>query len=161
MSYKFRLICLKCSLLGLFLLMLQPSFAQRKKDYFSPDYKWDNLNRELEEKQKILGNDLVMMLWKKDDTLIYKRELGEFNSKTQAPVGACSRWLTAALVMVIVDEGKISLDDKIGQWLPEFDQYGKSYITLRLCLSNMTGIRDEKLLKKPAPRKKFLPWKKK
>lgn len=134
MSYKSSLICLKSSLLALFLLFLQPGFAQIDTA---------QLSQVLQSKQKVLGKDLVMMLWKKDDTLIYKKEAGDFNSKTVAPIASCSKWLTAALLMQFVDEGKLSLDDKITRWLPEFEKYNKNYITIRLCLSHMTGIKDE------------------
>ena len=147
MSYKVRFICLKSSLVAVFLLLLQTAFAQ---------YNWSNLDSELQAKQKLLGTDVVVMLWKKGDTLIYKKEMGTFNSKTSAPIASCSKWLTAALVMQFVDEGKFSLDDKISQWIPEFARYGKNYITLRHCLSHFTGVDDEGgFFKKMFQRKKF------
>ncbi|HKZ66432.1 MAG TPA: serine hydrolase domain-containing protein, partial [Chitinophagaceae bacterium] len=147
MSYKFRPICLKSSLIAVFLLILQSSFSQ---------YNFSDLNQAIQAKQKILGNDLVIMLWKKSDTLIYKKELGEFNSKTAAPIASCSKWLTTALVMQFIDEGKLSMDDKIARWIPEFERYGKNYITVRHCLSHFTGVEDEgRLLKKLFQRKKF------
>lgn len=147
MSYKFSSICLKSSILAGFLLLLQTSFSQ---------YNFSDLEGEILANQKILGKDFVVMLWKKDDTLIYKKEIGEFNSKTAAPIASCSKWLTAALVMQFVDEGKLSLDDKISRWIPEFERYGKNYITIRHCLSHFTGIEDEGgFLKKMFQRKKF------
>src|SRR6185503_5305523 len=146
MSYKFSLHCLKSSLLALFLLLLQPGYSQSN---------FQELDQEWQARQKMLGKDAVIMLANKD-TIIYKKEVGDFNAKTVAPIASCSKWLTAALVMQFVDEGKLSLDDKIGKWLPEFDRYGKSYITVRLCLSHKTGIEDEgSLLKKMFERKKF------
>lgn len=147
MSCKFSFICLKSSIVAVFLLLLQPGIAQ---------YNWTALESELKAKQKLLGTDLVAMIWKKGDTLIYKKEMGLFNSKTSAPIASCSKWLTAALVMQFVDEGKLSLDDKISQWIPEFARYGKNYITLRHCLSHFTGVDDEGgFLKKMFQRKKF------
>ncbi|MEI9810614.1 MAG: serine hydrolase domain-containing protein [Bacteroidota bacterium] len=134
MSYKTRLICLKSSLLAVSLLFLQVASAQ---------FDSTELSQAFQSKQKLLGKDVVLMIWKKDDTLIYKKELGDFNSKTVAPIASCSKWLTAALLMQFVDEGKLSLDDKITRWLPEFEKYNKNYITLGLCLSHMTGIKDE------------------
>jgi CubicO group peptidase (beta-lactamase class C family) len=132
--------------LALFLLFLQPGRAQTN---------WSDLDKELGDKQQLLGNDLVAMIWK-GDSLVYKKEMGSFNSKTQAPIASCSKWLTAALVMQFVDEGKLSLDDKIVKYIPEFDKYFKGYITVRQCLSHMTGIEDEgKLLKRLLQRKKF------
>jgi CubicO group peptidase (beta-lactamase class C family) len=147
MAYKTSFICIKVTTLLAFLLLLQPVFAQQK---------FSDLDDIFLQKQKLLGKDFVVMLWKKDDTLVYKKELGDFNSKTQAPIASCSKWLTAALVMSFVDEGKLSLDDKITKWLPEFEKYGKNYITIRTCLSHMTGIRSEPItLLKLLERKKF------
>lgn len=147
MSYKVSSICRPFSLGLIFLLFLQPVFAQ---------YDFKELDQALIEKQKLLGKDLMMMIWKKDDTLIYKKEMGDFNSRTQAPIASCSKWLTAALVMTFVDEGKLSLDDRVGKYLPIFDKYGKSYITIRHCLSHMTGIQSEPIrILKLLERKKF------
>jgi len=134
MAYKPFSACLKGITLFLFLLLLQPAFAQ-------PNFK--DLDKNLKEKEKLLGKDFVVMVWKKDDTLVYKKETGDFNSKTQAPIASCSKWLTTALVMMFVDEGKISLDDKITKWLPVFEKYGKNYITIRHCLSHYTGIESD------------------
>jgi CubicO group peptidase (beta-lactamase class C family) len=146
MSYQFNLNCLKFLLLSQFLLILQPLFSQNN---------FQELDREWQARQKLLGKDAVLLL-SSTDTIIYKKEVGDFNAKTVAPIASCSKWLTAALVMMFVDEGKLSLDDRIGKWLPEFDRYGKSYITVRLCLSHGTGIRDEgSLLKKMFERRKF------
>ncbi|MBL7749107.1 MAG: beta-lactamase family protein, partial [Chitinophagaceae bacterium] len=146
MSYKVSSICLNviCSLA--FLLLLQPARAQ---------YNWTELDAELEAKQKLLGNNLVAMIWK-GDSMVYKKEMGGFNSKTQAPIASCSKWLTAALVMQFVDEGKLSLDDKVVKYIPEFEKYFKNYITIRQCLSHMTGIADDdKFMKRILQRRKF------
>jgi CubicO group peptidase (beta-lactamase class C family) len=151
MTYKTCFPCIKGMNLSAILLILQ-SVLQA----VVAQQKFSELDDILTQKQKLLGKDFVVMLWKKDDTLVYKKELGDFNSKTQAPIASCSKWLTAALVMTFVDEGKLSLDDKITKWLPEFEKYGKNYITIRTCLSHMTGIRAEPIsLLKPLERKKF------
>lgn len=146
MSYKPRFTCLKYRALTLFLLFFQSAFGQ---------YNFQELDREFTAKQPLLGKDAVLMLANKD-TIIYKKEVGDFNSKTVAPIASCSKWLTAALVMQFVDEGKLSLDDKITKWLPEFEKYNKNYITIRLCLSHMTGIADDaNFVKKILQRKRF------
>ena len=134
MSYKGSSICMKVIAFIVFLLLLQPAFSQQN---------FSDLDAELQQKQKLLGKEFVVMIWKKADTLVYKKNLGDFNSKTQAPIGSASQWLTAALAMTFVEEGKISLDDKITRWLPEFEKYGKNYITIRHCLSHFTGIKSD------------------
>lgn len=146
MSLKSRATCIVVTLLGLFLQFFQPVFGQ---------YNFKTLDAELQSRQKELGNNVVAMIWT-GDTLVYKKEMGGFNSKTVAPIASCSKWLTAALVMQFVQEGKLNLDDKVSKWLPEFERYGKSYITIRHCLSHMTGIDDEgNMLKKIFQRRKF------
>jgi len=42
--------------------------------------------------------------------------------------------------MTFVDEGKLSLDEKVSTYIPAFVKYGKSYITIRQCLTHQTGI---------------------
>ncbi len=146
MSYKVSSLCTKVISVIAFLLFLQPVSGQ---------YNWTELDKEIQAKQALLGNNVVAMVWK-GDSLVYKKELGGFNSKTVAPIASCSKWLTAALVMQFVDEGKLSLDDKIIKWVPEFEKYFKGYITVRHCLSHMTGIEDEGgFFKRFLQRKKF------
>jgi len=146
MSYKVSSICMKVISIVAFLLFLQPLSAQ---------YNWTALDAELQARQQLLGNNVVALIWK-GDSLVYKKEMGDFNSKTQAPIASCSKWLTAALVMQFVYEGKLSLDDKVAKYIPEFDKFFKGYITIRQCLCHMTGIADEgSLLKRLLQRKKY------
>lgn len=89
---------------------------------------------------KDLGKSYVALIWK-DGKMVYKKESNEdFNSKEQAPIYLSSSWLTAAMVMTFVDQGKISLDDYVASYLPIFEKYGKKYITIRHCLTHFTGI---------------------
>jgi CubicO group peptidase (beta-lactamase class C family) len=139
-------ICMKVILIGIFLLFFQAARSQNK---------WVVLDQELEAKKKLLGDNLVMMIVK-GDSVIYQKTTGDFNAKTQAPIASCSKWLTAALVIQFVGEGRLSLDDKVGKYIPEFDKYFKSYVTIRQCLSHMTGISDDdKFLKRLLERRKF------
>ncbi|MER3497741.1 MAG: serine hydrolase [Chitinophagaceae bacterium] len=143
MSPKLSATCMKVIYSLTFMLTLQPLFAQQFSD----------LDAVFQQKEKLLGKDYVVMIW--TDTLVYKKENGGFNSKTQAPIASASKWLTAALVMTFVDEGKISLDDKITKWLPEFARYEKNYITIRDCLSHLTGIQSEGTLAAILKRRKY------
>ncbi|ULQ57353.1 beta-lactamase family protein [Flavihumibacter rivuli] len=105
-------------------------------------YDFSDLTALLEKHKKDLGNDFVVIV-NKDGKDIYKKEFGELKATMQEPVGASSNWLTAALVMHFVDEGKLSLDDKIGDYLPIYGSYSKGYITLRQCLSHTTTIESD------------------
>lgn len=146
MSHKYHTRCLKFSAVLFFMLLLQPIFAQNL----------NALDDVVAQKQKQLKTDVVLMVTNKD-TIIYNKDTKIFSSlRGQAAIAASSEWLTAALVMIMVDEGKISLNDRISRYLPEFARYGKNYITIRHCLSHFTGIQAEvPKLKKMFEKKKF------
>ncbi len=134
MTQKTAHTCLIVSALLLFLLFLQPVAAQ---------YNFSELDTRLQQYQKQLGNDVAVLVYKNGQT-VYRKEMGSFNSQTVAPIASCSKWFTAALVMSFVDEGKLSLDDKVSQYLPVFTSYSKGQITIRHCLSHLTGIHTDK-----------------
>ena len=135
MTQKSFSTCIKVSAALFLLLLLQPAKAQ---------YNFSELDKKLSQYQQQLGGNVVTLIYK-DSQLIYKKELGDFKANTVAPIASCSKWLTTALVMTFVDEGKLSLDDKVSKYIPEFTNYGKGYITIRNCLSHTTGIEDGKL----------------
>jgi CubicO group peptidase (beta-lactamase class C family) len=146
MSYKIKTICLKFSLAAAFMLFIQAGFAQMN---------FSELEKAIDAKKAILGNDLVVII-ANADSVTYQKVYGDFNNKTGVPIASSSKWLTAALMMQLVDEGKISLDDKVSKYLPVFESYGKNYITIRHCLSHMTGIQSTgNALQKLFERKKF------
>jgi CubicO group peptidase (beta-lactamase class C family) len=68
-----------------------------------------------------------------------RSDFGTFDESTQIPIASASKWLTAATVMALVDEGKLSLDKPISTWLPEISgEAGK--VTLRQLLSQTSGL---------------------
>ena len=84
-----------------------------------------------------------MVIVANKDTVLYQKAFGEITNRTQVPIGAASTWFTTALVLQLVDEGKLSLDDKVVQYIPIFGSYAKNYITIRHCLTHMTGIQTD------------------
>lgn len=71
--------------------------------------------------------------------------LDDFTANTRQPIASCSKWLSAALVMTFVDEGKLKLTDTIGKFLPALSKSGKGSITISQCLSHTTGIKAPEL----------------
>ena len=95
------------------------------------------------------------LVWK-DGKIVYQKQASDdFTPKMQAPIARDADWMTAALVMTFVDEGKISLDDKVTTYIPMFGKYMKGYITIRNCLTNTTGIKVDEGLKKAMENVKF------
>lgn len=146
MAANALLNCLKVSVVATFMTLFQSSYAQST---------WNDVDQAVASRQQLLGKDMVVLIANKD-SLLFQKTVGEFNVKTAAPIASASKWLTAALVLQAVDEGKVSLDDKVVKYLPIFEKYGKNYITIRHCLSHLTGIQTEQMrLMKLLERKKF------
>lgn len=133
MSYKDQLTCRSFSLFVLSLLFCLSTTAQ--SDFGAVDQLF-------KQNQKSLGN-YVALVWKDGKIVYQKQSSQDFAAKAPAPIGAAGNWMTAALVMTFVDEGKLSLDDKVTQFIPLFGKYMKGYITIRNCLTNTTGIKGE------------------
>jgi D-alanyl-D-alanine carboxypeptidase len=57
---------------------------------------------------------------------------------TQTLAGSVTKLFTAAVIMQLVEEGKLSLDDTIDTWFP--DQPNAEEITVRMLLSHNSGI---------------------
>jgi CubicO group peptidase (beta-lactamase class C family) len=136
MSYKVTATCLKGIFGSFFLLVFQFSFGQLNAE---------SLNAIVEQKAKLTKNNNIVLAVSGKDTLLYKNDTKLFNiNRSQAPAGYISQWFTTALILIFVDEGKIGLDDKIADYLPDFARYGKNYITIRNCLAHSTGIQVSK-----------------
>ncbi|MEO6932586.1 MAG: serine hydrolase domain-containing protein, partial [Chitinophagaceae bacterium] len=93
----------------------------------------------------------------KDGKMVYKKEIGdEYKIESVQRIGFASKWLTAALLMTFVDKKELSLDDPIAKYIPEFTKYSKGYITIRHCLSDVTGIEaEQKRINRILSKKKF------
>ena len=56
-------------------------------------------------------------------------------------IGSTSKQFTATSVVLLAQQGKLSLDDDIRKYIPELPNYGKT-ITIRHILTHTSGIRD-------------------
>ena len=132
MSQKLRINCLNFSSLLVFMLIFQLNILAQTTTV-------DGL---VDQGKKVYG--AIAVLATKDGKPVYQKELGDYTINTQEKIGVASSWFTAALVMYMVDQGKIKLDDKVSKYLPIYEKYSKGYLTIRHCLSNTTGLEAEK-----------------
>lgn len=93
---------------------------------------------ELSAKQKMVGKILAKRQGKTAD-------FSDYTATTRQQIASCSKWLSAALVMTFVDEGKLKLSDTVGKYLPVLAQSGKGNITISECLSHLTAIKSPDL----------------
>lgn len=77
----------------------------------------------------------------KNNQVIYEEYLGNYKPETVVYIASAGKWLAAAAVAAVVEEGKLSWDDKVVKWLPEFTD-SKGQATLRQLFSHTSGYPD-------------------
>ncbi|MDH5386274.1 MAG: beta-lactamase family protein [Candidatus Aminicenantes bacterium] len=85
----------------------------------------------------------------KDGQIVYKNGYGMANLELGVPItpmsvfyiGSVSKQFVAMCVVLLADEGKLSLDDDIRKYVPEMPDYGTP-ITIRHLIHHTGGIRD-------------------
>jgi CubicO group peptidase (beta-lactamase class C family)/pimeloyl-ACP methyl ester carboxylesterase len=77
----------------------------------------------------------------KDNQLIHKKYFGNNKPETVVFIASAGKWLAAATIAAVVDEGKLHWDDKVSKWLPEFKDM-KGQATLAQLLSHTAGYPD-------------------
>jgi len=84
-----------------------------------------------------------------DGGFIYKKSFGMANldydipitSKSKFKIGSITKEFTASCIALLALEGKLNLDDKVIEYIPEMSDYAKS-ITIRNLLYHTSGLRD-------------------
>jgi CubicO group peptidase (beta-lactamase class C family) len=86
----------------------------------------------------------------KDGQIVYKRGYGMANLNDDVPitpvtvfhVASMSKQFTAASILLLAQQGKLSLDDDVHKYIPELPNFGER-ITLRNLLHHTSGLRDQ------------------
>jgi len=128
-------------------VVLLPSaavYAQSNDDVLSA--RVDEAVRAQMQEQNIPGVSLAVM---RDGKIIKAMGYGLANVELNVPVephmvfhsGSLAKAFTATAVMMLVEEGKIGLDDKISKYLPESPAKWNE-VTIRRLLTHTSGIRD-------------------
>ena len=150
--------------INLLLIILTITVVCKAQNSFSLIDKWlqDNIHE--------IGGRGVIMVWK-DGKVLYSyaenrlnvrermgikgfarrhgkdeyEELQDFTQSTPKLIASCSKWLSAALVMTFLQEGKLSPEDTIGKYLPIMTLNKKGHLSIKDCLSHLTGIKAPEL----------------
>lgn len=77
----------------------------------------------------------------KDNKNVYEDYFGNYKPETVVFIASAGKWLAAATVAAVVEDAKLSWDDKVAKWLPEFTDI-KGQATLRQLFSHTSGYPD-------------------
>ena len=75
-----------------------------------------------------------------DGNTVYAKGWGGYAGNTRMLIASCSKWLSGAVLMSLVDEGKLKLTDTVGKFLPAFTPRGKGGITIAQLFSHTSGF---------------------
>ena len=84
-----------------------------------------------------------------DGEFVLRRGYGMANLELGAPltstsvfrIGSTSKQFTAAAIVLLAEEGKLSLDDDVREYLPELTDFGQP-VTIRQLVHHISGYRD-------------------
>lgn len=84
-----------------------------------------------------------------DGSFVYTRGYGRaniehdvaFTPQTVFDIGSTSKQFLATAILLLVQDGKLSLDDDVRKYLPEVPDYGQT-ITIHHLLTHTSGLRD-------------------
>jgi len=103
-------------------------------------------------KQNIPG---LVLLVKRDGKVVRKQAFGfsDLELKVKAKpenkfeLGSITKQFTGFALALLVDQGKLSLEDPVGKWLPEVPDAWKA-ITLRQLVFQVSGLPEDALVPK-------------
>ncbi|MBX9853424.1 MAG: beta-lactamase family protein [Cytophagaceae bacterium] len=107
--------------------------------YLSFSQNLSEINNILEEKKNNFNGHLIMVIKQQDSTL-YTFQTGLAKLETRVNIASASKWISASVILSLVDQGYLKLDDSIGKYLPVFSKYGKGKPTIRQCLTHTSGF---------------------
>ncbi len=109
------------------------------------DARWESLRPIFREAAQRHSEDVGLLVFRSDGTLLFADFPGNLSENHAIPVASASKWISAAVMLRLVDRGVISLDAKASKFLKD-DISGKAWagpagnITLRHTLSFQTGL---------------------
>ncbi len=103
-------------------------------------YEFSAITQILDDSASIYLNRIYVDVYQ-DDSLIYHYQRGGLQcNNVRLGQGSATKWISAAIMLRLAEEGWLSIDDSIGTYLPVFTQNGKGHITLRQAYSMSSGV---------------------
>jgi CubicO group peptidase (beta-lactamase class C family) len=122
----------------LLLVLILPCTAQQ--------YDFTALDRLLQDSARSAGgvSGGIAIVLIKDGQTIYSRGFGgtilsPYTPQRVVPIASATKWLSGAVIMSLVDEGRLRLDDSVGRYLASFTG-AKASMTVRQLFSHTSGL---------------------
>jgi len=105
------------------------------------DYDFTSVDNFLQNAIETVPLDGCVLLLIKDGQTIFKKAFGTYTTETVVPIASATKWVSAVLIMDLVDDGISSLDDKVSDWIPYYSSLSdKKDTTIRQMFSHTSGF---------------------
>ena len=125
----------------LIILTISTAFSRERKCAIKSRYDFSAIDIKIQgwiDKGYYTGAGLIIV---KDNAVIVDTCFGKFTLDSVVYIASAGKWLAAATIAAVVDEGKLNWNDPANKWLPQIkDIKGKA--TLRQLLSHTSGYPD-------------------
>ena len=88
--------------------------------------------------QAHISNGSLLVL--KEGQKLFEQYAGVFNASTPRPIASGTKWLSAVVIMSLVDDGLMSLDDPVSKFFPQSYTGLKGTMTVRQMFSHTSGL---------------------
>ena len=103
-------------------------------------YDFSAASAHLDANLAVFNNRILVIVEHETMGEIFRYRSGLISQDTKLAIASASKWLSAAIVLSCTEKGLFNMDDRVGQYLPIFDTYGKGHITIRQCFSMKSGL---------------------
>jgi len=106
---------------------------------------WDKIANDILQKTGVPSASVAVV---RDGKMVYSHAYGFANLENKTPaqpsmrysIGSISKQFTATAILLLQEQGKLSLDDKVAKWVPGLTDGDK--VTIRQLLSHTSGYQD-------------------
>lgn len=109
---------------------------------YSQTYKFSSINKILKDSINVFGGGAAFSIVK-GDSVLFRQGYGNAtnNLDTIIPIASATKWISAAVIMDMIDDNLLSINDTIGTYLPFMTKNGKGNRTVGECFSHTAGMK--------------------
>jgi D-alanyl-D-alanine carboxypeptidase len=132
---------------GFILVLTITAFSATAQAQLAPDLQ-DKIDKLAAEALATTGVPSASVAIVKDGQIVYLKAYGDARLEPRAPatpemrysIGSISKQFTATAILLLQEQGKLSLDDKVAKFVPDLTRANE--VTIRQLLSHTSGYQD-------------------
>ena len=103
-------------------------------------YDFSRVDAAIQRMMSTYGVEGASMKIARHGEIIYAGDFGTFDDTTAVTIGSASKWMSVAALFTLIEDGTLSLDDRVDKYLDFFPEQTRG-ITLHQLLSHTSGLK--------------------